>query len=72
MSSGNFCFAADKETAELKEKCQRLEQDKIRLNSQLNTMLRTYKEMQTKYLIADQIKEQDDEGLQTTFQDLIS
>lgn len=49
MTSGNFCLAADNlqaanvDLATANEKCKRLEQDKQRLNGQLNQMLKTYK-----------------------------
>ena len=56
MTSGNFCLAADnlqaaneeiiiknEDLASANEKCKRLEQDKQRLNGQLNQMLKTYK-----------------------------
>jgi hypothetical protein len=35
-------------------------------------MLRNYKDLQAKHEIAEKIKEEDEEGLQTTFQDLLA
>jgi len=66
MSSGNFCLVADN-LQSMNEKCKRLEQDKQRLNGQLNQMLKTYKDLQVQHDIQDKIADQDEEGLQSTF-----
>ena len=85
MSSGKFCLAADN-IFSMNEKCQqlefsmsrmggekeRLEQDKARLSTQLNKMLKSYKDLQTKYDVANQIKEQDEDGLEQTYNNLFS
>lgn len=47
MSSGNYCLAADNFIG-LNEKCRRLEQDKVRLTSQINQMLQVHRELQAK------------------------
>jgi len=44
MSSGNFCLAADN-IFSMNEKCRRLEQDKARLTTQLNQMLKSYRDL---------------------------
>tara|TARA_B110000285_G_C15027923_1_gene565168 strand:+ start:659 stop:1090 length:432 start_codon:yes stop_codon:yes gene_type:complete len=66
MSSGNFCLVADN-LQSMNEKCKRLEQDKQRLNGQLNQMLKTYKDLQVQHDVQNKITDQDEEGLQNTF-----
>ena len=66
MSSGNFCLVADN-LQSMNEKCKRLEQDKQRLNGQLNQMLKTYKDLQVQQDVQHKIADQDEEGLQSTF-----
>jgi chromosome segregation ATPase len=66
MSSGNFCLVADN-LQSMNEKCKRLEQDKQRLNGQLNQMLKTYKDLQVQHDVQHKITDQDEEGLQSTF-----
>lgn len=75
MSSGNFCFAADnmvQQASEMKERCERLEQDKSRLTGQVNQMLKNYREMELKYEVQNKISEADEEGLASTYKDLVS
>lgn len=49
-----------------------MEQDKDRLSSQLNQMLKNYKELQTKLELQGQAHRSEEEGLQNTIRELVS